>query len=137
MATKKEIKEHLRIALEEIGNINPWFNKEFKTWIFSHPAYPVEYFGDSKEEVIKNYPLYLYDFIEERLNDNLSILTEKKTTGRGGRREGSGRPKGTVKESTKRVTLPLDVAEWISKPDTIIHLRALGLISTCHIHKHV
>ncbi len=137
MATKKEIKNHLKIALEEIGDIHPWFDKEFKIWIFSHPAYPVEYFGDSKEEVIQNYPLYLYDFIEERLNDNLSVLTEKQTIGRGGKREGAGRPKGTVKEPTKRVTLPLDIAEWISKPDTISHLRALGFVSTCRMHKHI
>jgi hypothetical protein len=127
MATKKEIKEHLRIALKEIGEIKPWFDKDFKNWIFSHPNYPVEYAGDSEEEAIKNYPLYLQDFIEERLNDNLSSFTEKETIGRGGKREGSGRPKGTIKEPTKRVTLPLDIAEWISKPDTIEHLRGLGL----------
>ncbi len=135
MATKKEIKEHLKIALQEVGDIHPWFDNEFKTWIFSHPSYPVEYSGDSKEEVIKNYPLYLHDFIEERLNDNLSLLTEKKTTGRGGKRAGSGRPKGTIKEPTKRITLPLDVAEWISKPDTIDHLRGLGLIHVEQIRR--
>ena len=77
MATKKEIKEHLKIALQEVGEIDPWFDTDFNTWIFSHPAYPVEYSGDSKKEVIKNYPLYLHDFIEERLNENLSPLTEK------------------------------------------------------------
>lgn len=136
MATKKEIKEHLKIALQEIGDINPWFDAEFNTWIFSYPAYPVEYSGDSKEEVIKNYPLYLRDFIEERLNDNLSPFTEKKTTGRGGKRKGSGRPKGTIKEPTKRVTLPLDIAEWISRPDTIAHLRGLGLISSDKCSRH-
>lgn len=134
MASKKEIKKHLKLALQEVGKINPWFDNEFNTWIFSHPSYPVEYSGDSKEEIIKNYPLYLQDFIEERLNDNLSPFTEKKTIGRGGKRGGSGRPKGTIKE--KRITLPLDVAEWISKPDTIAHLRGLGLISTYHRYKH-
>jgi len=136
MAAKKEIKEHLKIALQEIGDINPWFDNEFNTWIFHHAAYPVEYSGDSKEEVVKNYPLYLRDFIEERLNDNLSPYTEKKTTGRGGKREGSGRPKGTVKEPTKRITLPLDIAEWISAPETINHLRGLGLISAHQVRKH-
>lgn len=129
MATKKEIKEHLKIALGEVGKILPWYDHEFKTWIFSHSAYPVECSGDSKEEVIKNYPRYLSDFIEERLNDNLSQLTEKNTRGRGGKREGAGRPKGTVKEPTKRVTLPLDIALWISNPETITHLRALGVIA--------
>ena len=39
MATSKEkelIKE-LEIALSEIGTIKPWFDKQFKTWLFSHP----------------------------------------------------------------------------------------------------
>jgi hypothetical protein len=56
MATKKEIKKHLTIALQEVSPITPWYDREFKTWIFNHPAYPVEYAGHSKEEVIKNYP---------------------------------------------------------------------------------
>lgn len=124
MATKKEIKEHLKIALKEVGPIEPWFEKIYKTWVFSHPAYPVEYSGETREEVIKNYPLYLQDFIEERLKDNLSPLTEKKTSGRGGKRKGSGRPVGTKKELTKRVTLPIDIADWIT-PEIISHLRAL------------
>jgi hypothetical protein len=29
MATKKEIKEHLKIALLEIGKIKPWYDKKF------------------------------------------------------------------------------------------------------------
>ncbi len=127
MTTKKEIKEHLKIALSELGRIEPWFDNDYNTWIFSHPAYPVKYLGDTKEEVIKNYPLYLQDFIEERLNDNLSELTERKTTGRGGKRAGAGRPEGTKKELKKRVSLPLDIADWITLPDTITHLRALGI----------
>ena len=127
MATKKEIKEHVKVALKEVGLVKPWFDKDYKTWVFSHSAYPVEYSGDTKEEVINNYPLYLYDFIEERLNDNLSPFTEKKTTGRGGKRKGSGRPVGTKKELTKRVTLPLDIANWIVMPEVISHLRALRM----------
>lgn len=127
MATKKEIKEHLAIALKEVGHIEPWFDEDYKTWVFGHPSYPVEYSGDTKEEVIKNYPLYLQDFIEERLNDNLSHITERKTIGRGGKRKGSGRPEGTKKEPKKRVSLPLDIAEWITMPGTISHLRALRL----------
>lgn len=127
MATKKEIKEHLKIALEEIGYIKPRFDKNYKTWVFNHPAYPVEYSGDTEEEVIKNYPNYLQDFIEERLNDNLSEFTEQKTKGRGGKRKGAGRPEGTKKEPTKRVTLPLDIADWITMPNTILYLRALGI----------
>lgn len=98
MASAKEIKKHLNIALEEIGEIKPWFDKKFKAWIFSHRKYPdVEYAGESSEEVVKNYPHYLRDFIEERLNNNLAPHIEKSTKGHGGRREGAGRPKGTKK----------------------------------------
>lgn len=127
MATKKEIKEHLKMALKEIGPIKPWFDKDYKTWVFSHVLYPVEYSGETKEEVIQNYPLYLQDFIDERLKDNLSPVTENKTKGRGGRRMGSGRPVGTIKEPKKRVSLPVDIADWIVMPETILHLRALGI----------
>jgi hypothetical protein len=112
MATKKEIKEHLQIALKEVGLIKPWFDKELNSWIFSHPKYPVEYAGDSAEEVVKNYPKYLETFVEERLKGNLSPLTEKETKGRGGKREGAGRPKGSVKEPKERLYLPVDIADW-------------------------
>ncbi len=112
MATTKEIKKHLEIALEEIGEIKPWYDRSFKNWIFSHSAYPVEYAGDSKEEVIKNYPFYLRDFIKERLNNNLNSLTEKETIGRGGKREGAGRPIGSKKEHKSRIYLPNDVVNW-------------------------
>jgi hypothetical protein len=78
MASAKEIKKHLEIALKEIGKIDPWFDKDFDAWIFSHLSYPdVEYAGESKDEVIENYPLYLRDFIEEKLNDNLATHIEK------------------------------------------------------------
>ena len=125
MAPAKTIKEHLKIALKEIGEIKPWFDKEVDAWVFSHPLYPVEYAGDSKQEVIKNYPLYLKDFIEERLNDNLSPLVAKKTKGRGGKRKGAGRPRGTKKEPTKRISLPRDVADWIDNPRSISSVRQL------------
>jgi hypothetical protein len=113
MASAKEIKKHLEIALKEVGKIIPWFDKDFDSWIFSHPSYPdVEYAGESKNEVIENYPLYLRDFIEERLNDNLASHIKKAVKGRGGKRAGSGRPKGTTKEKKKRIYLPTDIADW-------------------------
>lgn len=132
MATKKEIKEHLNIAMREVGEITPWFDEEFKNWIFSHPSYPVEYAGDSKEEVIKNYPLYLRDFIEERLNDNLNSVTEKETKGKGGMREGAGRPLSTTKEPKIRMYLPMDIANFLKEPGVLTHLR--GII---HARYHV
>ncbi len=126
MASAKEIKKHLKIALGEIGEIKPWFDKDFNVWIFSHKNYPdVEYAGESEEEVIQNYPLYLRDFIEERLNENLAPHIEKATKGHGGKRTGAGRPKGTKKTPTRRVSLPTDVADWIERPTSIPQVRAM------------
>ncbi len=123
MATQKEIKEHLKIALKEVGKIVPWFDEEVSAWVFEHPAYPVGYAGNSAKEVIKNYPKYLKQFIEERLNSNLNPLTEKATRGRGGKRKGAGRPSGTRKEAKIRVYLPDDIARWVKVPGTITILR--------------
>lgn len=103
MATAKDIKKHLEVALKEVGRIKPWFDKDVNEWIFSHPNYPVEYGGSSAEEVIQNYPKYLREFVKHRLYNNLSPLTEKKTIGHGGIRERAGRPKGTLKEESKRI----------------------------------
>lgn len=126
MASKKEIEQHLEIALEEIGEIKPIFSRKFNVWIFKHSAYPdVEYAGESKADVIKNYPLYLRDFIKHRLNANIDPSVEKKTKGRGGIRKGAGRPKGTKKEPTERVSLPKDIAQWIKHPESITIVRAL------------
>jgi hypothetical protein len=124
MASKKEIEAHLKIALKEIGKIKPRFSKKFHVWLFKHKAYPdVEYAGDTQEEVIKNYPKYLREFIKQRLDQNISLHVELKTTGRGGRREGAGRPKGTKKDPTKRVSLPLDVVKWFDRPEAIPQFR--------------
>ncbi len=126
MATKKEIEKHLKRALEEVGEIKPWFDKDVNAWIFEHKAYPVEYNGESKEEVIENYPKYLREFIRHRLNDKLHPLMEKATKGRGGKREGAGRPKGTKKAiPTKVVRLPQDIAEWMENPSSIPQVRQL------------
>jgi len=84
MASNEEekIESQLKLALTEVGKITPWYSQEFKAWVFSHELYPVEYSGDTKEEVIQNYPLYLKEFILHRLNDKLSPLMENKTKGR-------------------------------------------------------
>jgi len=37
MATQKEIKEHLEIALKEVGKIKPWFDEEVNEWILATP----------------------------------------------------------------------------------------------------
>jgi hypothetical protein len=133
MATQKEIKEHLKIALEEVGEINPWFEKNVNTWIFEHPKYPVGCEGNSKEEVIKKYPLYLKEFIDERLKKNISPSVEIRTTGKGGKREGAGRPINPNKEKKVRTYLPEDIANLLKEPGVLMYLR--GLIQACH-HTH-
>ena len=101
MASSKEIEKELEIALREVGKIVPWFDKRFKTWVFSHSLYPVECSGDSSEDVIKKYPLYLKEFIKYRLQNNLCDLMEKKTKGRGGYRPGAGQPERDNKRAKK------------------------------------
>ncbi len=133
MASKKEIKQHLKASLEEIGQIEPWFDKEVNCWVFEHPSYPVGCGGDSKEEVIIKFPLYLEEFITERLSNNLSPSVEKRTKGKGGKREGAGRPIDPNKEPKVRVYLPKDIADLIKQPAVFSHLR--GLLNACQ-HKH-
>lgn len=114
MATKKEIDKHLKIALDEIGKINPWYDKEIKEWIFSSSLYPIEYSGFSKKEVVENYPKYLKELIRHRLNKKVEHLVEKKTKGRGGVRPGAGRPRGSKKtDRTKTVRMKIYMADWI------------------------
>ena len=91
----------------------------------THPYPDVEYAGDSQEEVIKNYPKYLKEFIKHRLDNNIDPRVEKATKGHAGKRERSGRPKGTKKGPTKRETLPKDVADWIESPSAIPQVREL------------
>jgi hypothetical protein len=84
-------------------------------WIFSHELYPVECAGDTKEEVMQNYPLYLKEFIKHRLHGKLSPLMEGKTQGHGGRRVGAGRPQGSKKEAKVECqrTLPIGLSNQI------------------------
>lgn len=120
---ENEINQHLKLALDEIGDIKPWFDNDFQTWVFYHHLYPVEYSGDSKKEVIKNYPLYLKEYIKHRLQGRLALLMESKTKGHGGKRAGSGRPKKSKEEQKVRVYLPKDIAAWIKQPNVIQDIR--------------
>lgn len=117
---------HFKLALKEIGEIKPWFSKKFNAWIFASDLYPVEYAGDTEEEVIQNYPLYIKEFIKHRLQDRLSLLMENKTKGHAGKREGSRYPK----EEKMKVYLPKDIACLLKEPKVLLYLR--GLIQACH-----
>lgn len=137
MATKKEIDEHLKTALKEVGKIKPWFDKDVDCWVFLHDNYPVEYGGDSAKEVIENYPKYLREFIKHRLDGTLSPVNEKETKGKGGYREGAGRPKGSKSTlPTKQIRVPADIADWLKYPETIMYLRTL-MESYRHINRPV
>src|SRR5262245_33941185 len=125
MASKSEIKNEVKIALSEIGTITPWFDKEFNTWVYSNPLYPVECEGKTPEEVIVKYSKYLEVFIEHRLKGKLDEINEKKTTGKGGARPGAGRPKGTLKEPTTQIRVPLDIAKWLRYPGVVDHIRQM------------
>ncbi len=52
-------------------------------------------------------------------------MSKKRTHGKGGKREGAGRPKELHKEEKIRVYLPVDIAAWIKYPDTIAHIRSI------------
>jgi hypothetical protein len=125
MATKKEIEQHLKLALKEIGEIVPWYDEEVSAWVFEHPLYPVGYANATPEAVIANYPLHLKEFISERLNNNLNPLVEKETKGHGGARIGAGRPIGTTKTPTKQIRVPTDIADWLKIPQNIETIRRI------------
>ncbi len=54
---------------------------------------------------------------------------EKRTKGKGGKREGAGRPLDPHKEQKIRVYLPVDIADLLKEPGVFAHLR--GLIKAC------
>ena len=139
MATKKEIAEHLKIALSEIGNIEPWFDKAVDAWVFSHENYPVEYGGETKEEVIKNYRKYLREFIAHRLDGKVSSSNEKETKGWGGMREGAGRPIGSNGAyPTVQIRVPEDIANWLRQPMMMQMIRQMleGYGKSVHEKRH-
>lgn len=124
MATR-EIKNQMKIALGEIGKIDPWFDKDFGTWIFSHDLYPITCEGSSVEDVVKKYPKYLEVFIEHRMLGKIDEFNEKKTKGKGGARPGAGRPVGSKKEPTTQIRVPCDIAIWLKQPGIIPTLQNL------------
>ena len=131
MASAKEIDKELAIALKEVGKIKPKFDKKTNDWGFSHKAYPVECGGSTPEEVIKNYPLYLREFIRHRVEGNLDPLIEKRTKGHGGRREGAGRPRGTAGEHKVRIYLREDLAMWLKNKENMDRVRKMMNRTCC------
>lgn len=120
------IDKELRAALKEIGTIEPWFDENVQEWIFEHPLYPESCSGATRSEVVEKYPLYLRQFIEQRSAGRLAPWIEERTRGRGGKRSGAGRPKGSARTPTITVRLPADIAGWIkADPKHLAKVRRL------------
>jgi len=62
----------IRKAIHEVGHVQPWYDPEVKEWVFEHPAFPVQCAGNTRAEVIRDYPLYLREYIIQLANDNLA-----------------------------------------------------------------
>jgi hypothetical protein len=125
------VDEQVQIALMEVGAIEPWFDEEVQEWIFARKKYPESCSGATRQEVIENYPLYLRQFIEQRLKGNLAPWIEKKTAGRGGRRAGAGRPRGRKTLSTRTIRIAADIAAWLKSDPR--HLQQVRDLMTGHM----
>lgn len=122
-------KKHLQLALEEVGEIKPWYDKNVNCWVFEHHNYPVSCGEDTPEEVIAKYPLYLKEFILHRLDDRLDPLVEKATKGRGGARPGAGRPIKEQRKITKTLRFSENLygaALWLRQhPEALPEIRKI------------
>lgn len=108
------IKRQLQIALDEIGPISPIFCDEDQVFCFRSPLYDFEAFGDTPTDCIKTYVNWLEEFIAERMKGNLAPDIERNSPGRGGKRPGAGRPKGTSKtEDTIVIRMPKRIGDWV------------------------
>lgn len=124
---KNSVEMEYRKALKEIGEITPWYSDEYGFYCFSHPAYPVvDYIADTPEETVMGYKRILREWIADRMAGKVPTYIEKMTSGRGGRREGAGRPPGPP---TKRISVPeeiADVVNWIKEdPSRATQVRRL------------
>jgi len=112
-----EVVKLVKQALEQIGDIEPWFDKDMGCWRFEHPDFPESYGGESEEEVKQGYPLYLANMFQAQLENNLAPYIEEKIHFRGGKRPGAGRPKGTTK-GPRKVAIKVEpkMAAWLKDP---------------------
>jgi len=106
-----QLETHYQKALADIGPIVPWWSEADNAYVFEHAAYPyVDYVGPTPELVIENYQRVLRAFVEARLAGELAEPVDWATSGRGGKRPGAGRPKGSKKAPTTRITVPSALA---------------------------
>lgn len=121
-----ELDQHYEIALKEVSPITPWWSEDDQMWAYEHPLYGLMcYMDNTPEATIEGYKRVLKDAINDRLNGKFSATLEKTWHGRGGKREGAGRPQGTKKAPTRVIRLPEDVAIWISDNFNLADVRKL------------
>jgi hypothetical protein len=112
------IKAELEKALQEIGEIKPWWSEEDQMFIFEHEAYPFVMHADPDlGKTIAGYKRALKGFISDRMSGQLDATVDRATSGHGGLRVGAGRPKNQI--PTIQIRLPLHIAQWIQDPEHI------------------
>jgi hypothetical protein len=121
-----ELEKELKTALQEVGDIAPYWSEEDGMYVFEHPAYPMVMHADpDPEETRKGYLRALSGFVEERLQGTVAEDVERITSGRGGSRPGAGRPVGTKKAAKVRMMVPVDIAAWLQEPQHVDQVRRL------------
>lgn len=113
----------LEKVLVEIGEIQPVWDNECGEFVASHPEYAsIDAPGDTVEEAIQTFHRLLCQFLQERINNNLAPHVERMTSGRGGKRPGSGRPKSSP---TTTIRLPSEIANWLKDNSHLDQVRNL------------
>jgi hypothetical protein len=123
------ILKELEIALEEIGTLEAVWDDDYKTYVVTHPLYPMVCADDDTEDkAIYRFKGYLCIFIDERMKGHISAADEAETKGKagkhGGRRKGAGRkPKG----DRTRIYVPTAVAEWLKDDANIAKVMKMAM----------
>jgi hypothetical protein len=97
-------------ALAQIGDIKPWRDDNLGCWVFEHPDFPESYGGETEQEVIERYPLYLANMFAADERGKLAPDVKKKIRW-GGKREGAGRKVQDVE--SVQIRLPADIVAYI------------------------
>ncbi|MBK8190933.1 MAG: hypothetical protein IPK79_10845 [Vampirovibrionales bacterium] len=106
-----ELDRHFDMARAEVDGVQPQWSPEDQMYLVEHPAYPMVMHADpDPEKALTGYFRALRQFVKYRLAGEIADTTEQATSGRGGAREGAGRPR---KNETKTVRLPVDMADWL------------------------
>lgn len=107
--------QQINIALAEIGPIDPVWSDDDGLFTFEHPAYPMCLAADAdKQTTIDDYLRALAYFVADRMANTLAPDVDRITSGRGGARPNSGRPK---KAPTQVVRVSAPLASWLKNSE--------------------